>query len=709
MRPSPSPSPFDPHALRTITLACLGALASAAAQAQSSSDGVLETIVVTAQKRLERLQEVPVSVKAFSSRQIEAAGITSTQDFVNLTPNMSFDQSFTYGNSFVVLRGVTQINNADSPVAVVVDGVPQGNQKQLRMNLFDIERIEVLKGPQGALYGRNAIGGAINIETRKPGNNLEGFAGFSFGEGSTRELSAGVSGALIDDKLMLRVAGLSKRSDGLITNTYLGRKVDAVDRDDNLRLRLTAVPSDAVQLDLRASRSEVQAGATYDSVVPVGGPANLQLPSTSLFGRTAGRTDDVSAKLDVDASFGRFTSITGWTDLTERYRGDVDFSNPIDLPGGFLGFGFQAGQGQNLAARMLSQELRFTSPDKHPTRWIAGAYYLGTQRNLETRAYMDTNGTLEQFDDPAKRLVTLSEHNDNRASALFGQVDIDFGTQWTLSTALRLDRDQREQTDLASGARRSASYSKWQPKGTLTWKLGRDTVAYGTASTGFRSGGFNAPGIADFKPETLSNLELGYKTVLRNGTLLLNSALFAARSTNFQYFLVDVVRGAQIITNIDRVDMRGLDLDWRWLAAKGLEVDGGLGVTDSTIKRNSAEPGTVGNKAPKSVPYKVNLGIQYGTSVATGLLATVRADWEHRDRKYWHADNAAVSPALDLFGLRVGLKDAKDRWSVNLVGRNLGNKAYYADYNDRKYSGLPYDIGWRATPRTVSLEAKVRL
>jgi len=702
-------SPSDTHRLRAVTLACLGALAAAAAPAQSSGEGTLDTVVVTAQKRLERLQDVPVSVKAFSARQIEAAGITSTQDFVNLTPNMSFDQSFTYGNSFVVLRGVTQINNADSPVAVVVDGVPQGNQKQLRMNLFDIERIEVLKGPQGALYGRNAIGGAINIETRKPGNALETFAGISYGEGSTRELSAGASGALIDDKLMLRAVGMSKRSDGLITNTYLGRKVDAVDRDDNLRLRLSAIASEDVQVDLRASRSDVEAGATYDSLVRSGGPANLQLPSSNLLGRTTGRTDDVSAKLDVDTRLGRVTSITAWTKLVERYRGDLDFSNPVALPGGFLGFGFQAGQGQNLGVRMVSQELRITSPDDRPTRWIAGAYYLGTQRDLETRAFIDTDGTLEQFDDPSKRLVTLAEHNDNRATALFGQVDVDLGKQWTLSTALRLDRDQREQTDLSSGERRTANYSKWQPKGTLTWKPGRDTVAYGTVSTGFRSGGFNAPGIDDFKSETLTNLELGYKTVLRDGTLLLNGALFAARSTNFQYFIVDAVRGAQIITNIDRVDMKGLDLDWRWLAARGTEVDGGLGVTNSTIQRNSNEPGTVGNHTPKSVPYKVNLGLQYATPVGTGLLATLRADWEHRDHKYWHADNVAVSPQLDLFGLRVGLKDAKDRWSVNLVGRNLTNKAYYADYNDGKYSGLPYDTGWRAAPRTVSLEAKVRL
>jgi iron complex outermembrane recepter protein len=680
-----------------------------AQQAEPTAPPQVEQVVVSAQKRLERLQDVPASVKAFSAKQIEATGISSTQDFINLTPNMSFDQSFTYGNSFVVLRGVTQINNADSPVAVVVDGVPQGNQKQLRMNLFDVERIEVLKGPQGALYGRNAIGGAINIETRKPGNQLEGFAGLSFGSGNTSELSAGLGGALVADKVLFRVAGLSKRSDGLLSNTFLGRKVDAVDHDDNLRAKLLIRASDDVQIDLRASATDVAAGATYDSIVTDGNPATIYAPRSNLLGRTDGRTQDASIKIDVDLSLGRFTAITGYTDLRERYRGDIDFSNPVDLPGGFFGFGFQAGQGQDLRLRMLSQELRLTSPDNQPLRWIAGLYHLDTQRRLDTRAFIDSDGTNAQYDDLSKVIVNNSEDNHNRASAVFGQVDRDFSPDWTLSLALRHDRDQRQQTDLNGGGERSATYSKTQPKLTLSHRLGRDTVAYATASTGFRSGGFNAPGIPDFRAETLTNLEVGYKTVALNGSLLLNTALFAARSKDFQYFLVDGVRLAQIISNIDRVDLKGLDVDWRWLPLKRFEVDGGLGITDSTIKQNAAEPDTVGHHTPKSVPYKLNLGLQYGLPLGGGLEGLVRLDWEHRDQKYWHPDNQSVSPALDLIGLRIGVHGPQERWSLTLVGRNLTNQQYYADINTRKYSGLPYDIGWRAAGRTVALEARYKL
>ncbi|WP_077036729.1 TonB-dependent receptor [Pelomonas sp. KK5] len=680
-----------------------------AQEAAPPADGSkLETVIVSSQRRLEPLQEVPVAVKAFSARQIDAMGITSTQDFVNLTPNMSFDNSFTYGNSFIVLRGVTQINNADSPVAVVVDGVPQNNQKQLKMNLFDIERIEVLKGPQGALYGRNAIGGAINIETKPPGNQLEGFVGMELGNGGKRELSAGVSGALKEDVALFRIVGQTLHSDGLLQNTYLNRKIDGVDHDNSLRAKLLLRPSSDVQIDLRASTIDFKAGATWDSIVASGNPGDITQPVENIFGKTTGKTNDFSAKVEADLAIGTLTAITGYTRLRESYRGDLDFSNPTALPGGFLGFGFQAGQGQDLKVRMASQELRLTSKASQALRWIAGVYYLDTKRELETRAFIDTDGSLGQYDDPTKVIIDNSESNHNKASAVFGQLDYDFRKDLTLSTALRYDRDERHQTDLIHGGVREASYSKWQPKGTLTYKLNRDELVYGTLSTGFRSGGFNAPGQADFKPETLTNAELGVKTMLMDGRLQLNAAVFASRSKNFQFFYVDVSQGAQVISNIDKVDLKGLDLDFRFLPMKGLEFDGGLGITDSTIKKDTAEPGAVGNHTPKNVPFKVNLGAQYAQPVAAGIEGTIRLDYEHRDKKYWHPDNVNVSPALDLWGLRVGLRGAKDRWSVALVGKNLANKRYYADYNAGKYGGLPYDLGSLAVGRTYGIEAKWR-
>jgi len=703
--------------IRPIALAVLAVCANAPALSQDKPNppvtiddaaNKIETVVVTSQRRLERLQDVPVAVKAFSARQIDNMGIASTQDFINLTPNMSFDNSFTYGNSFVVLRGVTQINNADSPVAVVIDGVPQNNQKQLKMNLFDIERIEVLKGPQGALYGRNAIGGAINIETKAPTNKLEGFVGLEFGNGNKREISAGVSGALKEDVALFRIVGQSLRSDGQQINTFLNRDIDGIDHDNSLRTKLLLRPSSGVQIDLRASSVDFKAPANWDSVVRSGNAGDIRLPNENLLGKTDGKTSDFSAKMEADLAIGTLTSITSYTKLRESYRGDLDFTNPVDLPGGFLGFGFQAGQGQNLNVKMSSQELRLTSKASQALRWITGLYYLDTKRELETRVFVDTNNLLSQFDDLTKVIVNNSESNHNKASAVFGQLDYDIRKDLTLSTALRYDRDERNQVDLINGGVREASFGKWQPKVTLTQKLNRDALVYGTLSTGFRSGGFNAPGLGNFQAESLTNAEVGMKTMLLDNRLLVNAAVFASRSKNFQFFYVDAVAGAQVISNIDKVDLKGLDLDFRYLPVKGLEFDGGLGITQSNIKQSSAEPTTVGNRTPKNVPFKINLGMQYSQTVLAGLEGLIRLDYERRDKKYWHPDNVAVSPGLDLLGLRVGLRGAQDRWSVALVGKNLTNKRYYADYNASEYSGLPYDIGSLAVGRTYGIEAKLR-
>ncbi len=718
--------------LKPIPFALAALLGSGAALAQSPPQTTLtapdvaaenptlqlETVIVKAQRRAERLQDVPVSVKAFSAKQIEDTGIKSTQDFINLTPNMSFDNSQSYANSYVAIRGVTQINNADSPVAVIVDGVPQNSQKQLKMSLFDIQSIEVLKGPQGALYGRNAIGGAINIETKQPKNQFEGFGAIEAGNGGAITVSGGASGALVDDVALFRIVGQTKKSNGLIENTFRGNKVDAIDHDNSVRAKLTVRPSADIQLDFRAGLTDFKAGANWDSIVnPIHTertPNDITSPRSNLLGKSDGKTKDFSFKAEVETGIGVLTAITAYTDLSESYRGDIDFSNAIDMPGGFLGFGIQAGQGQDLSVKMLSQEVRITSPSKQPLRWIAGAYYLDTKRDLQTKAFIDVNGELSQFDDPNKTLINLREANQNKAYAGFGQVDVDLRDNFTLSGALRYDKDRRNQTDVATGLHRIRTFDAWQPKVTLTRRFSPNLLSYLTYSTGFRSGGFNAPGLNDFKAENLKNYEAGTKMTLLDGRLILNGAAFYSRSSDFQFFYVDAVSASQVIANIDRVDIKGVDIDFRYLPFKGLQLDGGLGITNSTIEQNAVDPSTIGNHTPKTVPFKANLGIQYVWPVAPQVNASARLDIEHRGKKYWHPDNAAVSNPVDLINVRLGLSEAKGKWSLSLFARNLTDKKYYADYNSAKYTGLSYgaglplDIGSLAPPRSFGLDAQIR-
>jgi iron complex outermembrane recepter protein len=706
-----------PPALRPVPLVVAMFWMPATPTWAQDSAPQLEVITVTGQKRPEPLQEVPAAVKAFSAKKIEDMGIKTTQDFISMTPNVSFENSFTYGNSSVSIRGVNQLNNGDSPVAVVIDGVPQNNQKQLKMNLFDIQRIEVFKGPQGALHGRNAIGGAINIETKPPTNEFEGFGEVALGNGKSREFTGGVSGALVKDTVLFRIGGQALKSAGLIANTYLSRATDTIDHDGSVRGKLLIYATDDLKIDLRASAVGFSAGATWDGIVRNGSPDTVTAPASNLLGNTKGRTIDLSAKIDWETRIGNVTAITGYTKLRERYRGDLDFTNPTDPDVGILGNpvdyglppGTQFGQGQNLSVKLLSQELRIASPDKQRFRWIAGLYYLKTKRDLDSRTFIDTNNELSQFDDPLATFDSQFGRDNNTATAVFGQTDYDIGLRTTLSASLRYDRDHRKQTDLIAGGTRAATYANWQPKLTVSHKLNTQQTAYLTYSTGFRSGGFNAPGYGDFKAETLANYEAGLKSALLANRLFLNVSFFVADSKNYQYFRLNS-DAVQLIVNIERVRMRGLDFDFNWLAAKGLQFDGGLGVTLSTIGENASEPSTVGNYTPNATPWKLNLGAQYEAPLSVAFNGFMRFDWEHRSKKYWDPDNAASTQQQNLVSARVGIQAKNNKWSVMLVGRNLLNERYYSDYGSAKYFGSPLgvDTGSLAPPRTFGVEARLR-
>src|SRR5579864_5666788 len=174
------------------------------------------TIIITAQKRPELLQNVPIQVDVLTGKTLDARQMKTTREIARTIPNLTIEKTDTYSNSVIVLRGVSQAANSDTPVAVIVDGVPQDDPKQFNMHLFDISDIEVLKGPQGSLYGRNAEAGAIIITTVQPTNDFHGYADFSYGRGSTLDTSAAISGPIVPDTVLFRLAGSYFHTGGLI-------------------------------------------------------------------------------------------------------------------------------------------------------------------------------------------------------------------------------------------------------------------------------------------------------------------------------------------------------------------------------------------------------------------------------------------------------------------------------------------------------------
>jgi iron complex outermembrane receptor protein len=472
-----------------------------AAPAFAQQPGGLEEIIVSARMRAESSVDAPAQIKAFTAEEIEAAGIEKPHDFIALTPNMTIVQTQNPGNSFITIRGVSQARNSDMPVAVVVDGVLMTNPAQFNQQLFDVEQIEVLKGPQGALYGRNAIGGAITIVTKQPTDEFESKFRVGLDSGPGYMAQGSISGPLGDSDAWKYRASLSlSDTDGFLDNAFLGDQADPY-KDISGRVRFTWEPNDRVKGDFRYQRSDIDTTALYfvinDDFRTLGGfvgvpnanqlngitvaPADVNNPNYTGVpilvnnpGEGLKDMDEVAMRFDVTTDNGTFTSITAYDDLHELLTGDAfDFRplrrsfNEIFFPV-FNGqppltpspFFADWNQSQYLEVSTYSQEFRFTSPETDRFRWIAGAYLLATDRFIGTGNLADTgagvsrvykrprssNGFPFDLSIPNPQVTYLSDSQDNFAWAVFGSVAYDFTDQWDATFSLRYDEDTREQT-----------------------------------------------------------------------------------------------------------------------------------------------------------------------------------------------------------------------------------------------------------------------
>ena len=482
----------------------------------------LEQVVVTARKRDEALLDVPVAVSAYNAEEVQSAGILRPQDFIALTPNMTMVQTQNQGTSFIVVRGISQARNSEPSVAVLIDGVLMANPSQFNQELFDIESIEVLKGPQGALYGRNAIGGAVIIRTKEPGDQIESslMAGYDSGPGYRGRFSVGgpIGGS---DAWKFQLSGSYFDTDGYINNPFLGEEADPF-QDVSGRLKLLWEPNDAMKADFRVSFSQVDTQALYFNITE-------QADDTSLPVRVNNRGENerdmmsASVKLDFAVGGGTLTSITAYDTLEELLTGDQFNFLPIPESVLFQFFGADQAQHQWLDVEAVSQEIRYTSPAEERLRWILGAYAIQTDRFISTGNVFDL-GTgevprvkvtpLPMF---APQFTFLSDSQDNLAWAVFGELSYDFSDRIEGSVALRYDSDERENTTETpqefipapincntlptpvpcafTGQVRKETWDELQPKVTLRFKPNDDVTTYVSYSHGFRSGGFNQTGV----------------------------------------------------------------------------------------------------------------------------------------------------------------------------------------------------------------------
>ena len=721
-------------------LVAMAVAASLAVPTVAQAQEIMEEVVVTARKRDEAALNVPVAVNAFSEADIESAGIVRPQDYIAMTPNMTMVQTQNQGTSFIVVRGISQARNSEPSVAVLIDGVLMANPSQFNQELFDVESIQVLKGPQGALYGRNAIGGAVIITTKQPGDELEGHLTLGYDSGPGYTVRAGVGGPLGGSETWKFMASASYLdTDGYIDNPFLGEEADPFE-DMSGRVRLLWEPNDGFTADLRVYGSAVDTQALYFNITE-------SVNDTSLDVRVNNRGNNerdmygASLKLDFETSAGTLTSITAYDQVEEILTGDQFNFLPIPESVLFQFFGSDQAQHQFLDVDALSQELRFTSPADQRVRWIIGGYAIATDRFISTGNVFDlgTGEVPEVKREPLPlfnpQFTYLADSQDNLAWAVFGELNFDITPRLEGSLALRYDRDDREnttetpqqfipgplQTTAFTGQVRKESWDDLQPKATLRFKPSDDSSIYVGYSRGFRSGGFNQtgvgatgiPGIDDlFDQETADTFEAGVKAQFADRRVSTSLTAYYTEAKGSYFFVFDPNTSTQNLGNLDKVEYQGLEAEVQGRVGDGLDLYLRVGYTDSEIKESRRDPADVGNQAPLVSEYTVNLGAQYRLelSAASGLSFFIRPDFTIIGDTYWYPDNFTVRDPVELLNLRVGL--GTDTWSVTAWSKNLTDEDYNAEWSPGPQffpnPGYTNNFVFKAQPMIWGAEFKYR-
>ena len=676
-------------------------LSSVSAQeaAAQSSDEAIEEIIVTSRYRAEKLSDVPDSITAFTAADIERHRIERINRVASLTPNLRFSDDQEVGVSTLVIRGIRQNRGTGQPpVSFRVDGVSATNNLLTTQELFDIESVDVLRGPQGALYGRNAIGGAVLIASRQPTAIPEYGLRLSVAEGQDFVVAGSASGPL-SDNVLYRASFRVQDREGQLRNAYLDNQYVDYKESSAFRGKLLFTPSDKLTVDLRAQHLDQDGGSGYfmpgsDFYLPLpppNPPIIVDVPEYEIqanrIGESFVRSWETSAKIDYDFGWGTLTSITSFTDVASGNDQDLDqtYVEAIDI--------LVIDNSETIA-----QELRLVSNDDTRLRWVAGVSYFSQDRfrSLGT-TFLGTPVP------PAAQDLELEDF------AVFGSLSYDLNEDLEVTLAFRWDEETP--SDLTQG--RSETFTELQPKASFAYNFSEGLLGYVTVGKGFRAGGFNnlAPG-SNFEPgfdrESLVSYEVGLKGDGYNGRVRGGISLFYIDYKDQQYFLFDQT-GTQANINVPKSEIAGGELELTVLPSDAFLVNIGIGFTDSEILEYEDIPGVlvpaseiIGKKVPGAPVLSANLALQYTAVMSDSLDLVSRVDFEHRGKTYWTLDNIDTQSAYNLTNLSLALET--ERWTTRFYVNNVFDEEYIEWFFAARFIGLPADIAWPSRPRQAGLE-----
>ena len=666
----------------------------------------LDEVVVSAQKREEILQQMPVSVTAISARQVQEYRLWNIKEVTAISPNMYAADPGDKRN-VTSIRGITT-TSYDPAVATYVDGVNQFSLDTYISPLFDIERIEILRGPQGTLYGRNAMGGVINIITKKPANKTEGFAEINIGNYGQQRYSLGVRAPLIKDKLFIGLAGLYEAFEGYYTNKFNNSKYDKQHTiGGNYYLRF--VPTKQWDVTLNLKHNNNRNNGPFPLVVGIADAFNE--PFTLNQNATTTLNDDIlNTSLSVNYS-GRLFNFSSQSAYQSNYRFytqpiDADFS-PID------GITLKSNYGRDWNnVKVLSQEFRFTSAptSTSPLNWTAGTYLFYQHNPVKQAIQFGADAQLVGSPDVNYSLINTTKANGSGV-AVYGQATYSINDKLDLIGGLRYDNETKKQSVLGeyqkdpnpvpvfayrSDTSASTHFSAVSPKLGVNYHITNAGILFLTYTRGFRAGGLtplasdpSQPALFAYKPEYSNNLELGIKNKLLNNRLLLNVTAFYTTVTNAQVPTLVLPDAVTVTRNTGKLRSKGFEAEVSATPIKGFEFNYSFGYTSSkyqslNISQNGSEVDLKGNRQIFTPDVTSMLAMQYSHEVSArhNISLVLRGEWKYLGTQFFDLANNIRQSPYNLLNTRVGVT-AKNL-SLFFWGRNLSNK---------KYISYAYDFG----------------
>jgi iron complex outermembrane receptor protein len=735
--------------------------AAAAATTAPDNEGTDQTIVVTARRTEESAQRVPSSVSAFNERSLDRIQASDTTGLQGAVPNLNIVQGRGSSNATnIYIRGIGQpdaLQTFDPAVGVYVDDVYYSRIRGNQLDLLDLERIEVLRGPQGTLYGKNTIAGAIKFVSRKPGQDFRASGSIAYGSYDALDLKGAASGP-VTDTLALGFAVMRSKRDGYVKDDFRDERYNDKDSVGG-RAALAFTPSSKVRLDVTADYSH------DDAALQVGRPVNNL---TTVSGGTLVVTDPVgSGSYDwhgrTTPGLPNSTKLTHWggaatlaVDLTDAltlksitaYRNlKTDDYVDIDATQYQVGDVFVG-----VKQHQTSQEFQLAYSGQQLTG-VAGLYYLDEHINSHQEAYANALLGPAFFNSGFKR--TVDDKLVTKSYAAYANASYEIIPAVRLSGGLRYTKESKDYFRTTSTfysllpifnatyvfTPPKGKWSDWSPMASIDWQATRDIMLYARAAKGFKSGGFNGRAnsvkeSSKYDPENVWSYEAGFKSRIAD-QLTLNADVFLADYKDFQARVGDVdtttLPPTPLLTvlNVGKLRMKGAELEAAWTPVKGLLLDTQVGYLDAKYKEfvDNRFPG--GSRAFQTPPFApkwtLRLGAQYSFDMGGAGSITLGGQSRYKSRTALAVDSTYItyanfaSPGVgtttEVDGLfqkaywvhdaRIVYETANKHFALGLYGNNLTNRAYKTDAQEFSSVGGIRTVYYGA-PRTVTVRFTAR-